>query len=39
MQSYDPKDWSGLLFHITRTDTARRLAPLLLIVMAYSAVV
>ncbi|MBI1222431.1 MAG: hypothetical protein GC180_07500 [Bacteroidetes bacterium] len=39
MVSYNPKDWFNLIFHFHKSDTFRRLIPVMLVVGAFTAVV
>ncbi|KIC93301.1 bestrophin family protein [Flavihumibacter solisilvae] len=39
MISYNPKDWLTVLFRLHKTDTVRKLFPLILIISAYSGLV
>lgn len=36
MISYDPKDWYRFLFHLHKTDTIRKLMPLIVLVGLYA---
>nr|WP_315176254.1 bestrophin family ion channel [uncultured Flavobacterium sp.] len=37
MKSYNPKDWFGFIFHFSKGDTFRKLAPVMLFIGSYSA--
>lgn len=39
MKSYNPKDWSAIVFDFHKTDTFRKLLPLILAVAAYSGLI
>lgn len=37
MTSYNPKDWFGFIFHLSKADTARKLIPIIFFIGIYSA--